>query len=101
MFKKSKNLLTNADLSTYIDGTDVYNSIILDRLKSAEVVREFYTITTYEYRPDLIAQEIYGDPKYSAFLMLSCGLALEDLRKGVTLSVITPASLNSILSKIV
>lgn len=101
MYKKSKKSLNNIDLAIYIDGYDVYNSIILDLLKESEIERKTYVITTFEYRPDLIARDIYGDTKYASFLMLSCSLALEDLYKGATLNVITPEALNNIITSIV
>lgn len=94
-------MLTNIDLATYIDGYDIYNSVILDRLKNSTAERVLYEITTYEYRPDLIAKDIYGDTRYAAFLMLSCSLALEDLYKGAVLTVIDPTEMNNIIMSII
>lgn len=101
MYTKSDRIeQTKQDLKNYIDGFDVFNSIILDKLKELEPDKTNYTITTHEYRPDLIAKEIYGDTKYTGLLILTCAVGLEAYKKGNVLRIIPKSSLDRALSEI-
>ena len=92
MFKHtSKRNLDQRDLANYIESFDVYNARLMVP----------YEIRTFEYRPDLIAKDIYGDTKYTGLFMLSCGVGLEGLRKGAVIQVIPKQVLDEVLSNLV
>ena len=85
------------DVVNYINGTDVYNSALIEKLKDPSLPREEYEITTFEYRPDLIAKEIYGSSTYEGLLMIQTGSTLTNFKKGITLMLIPKTSLDSLL----
>jgi hypothetical protein len=97
----SKRNLSQEDLACYIEGFDVYNARLLDSIRDAYNYRIPYEIRTFEYRPDLIAEDIYGSTKYTGLFMLSCGVGLEGLKKGSVIQVIPKQILDNILSDIV
>ena len=102
MFKHtSKRNLDQRDLSNYIEGFDVYNARLMDGIRDAYDSRVPYEIRTFEYRPDLIAKDIYGDTKYTGLFMLSCGVGLGGLKKGAILQIIPKQVLDEILSNLV
>lgn len=85
------------DAVNYISGYDVYNSKLIERLRDPSLPREQYEVKVFEYRPDLIAQEVYGSTEYEALLMIQTGSTLTNFEKGVTLSLISKSSLDSLL----
>lgn len=88
------------DIVNYIEGTDVYNSKLIEQLRDPSLPKEEYEITTSEYRPDLIAKEVYGSTNYESLLMIQTGTTLTNYRKGVTLELIPKANLDSLLRSI-
>ena len=74
MYTRTKSVLASNSLSLdrYVerkDGVpDIANSTLLYYLDRYED-RKRYTITRYEYRMDLIAEDIYGKSDYSWILM--------------------------------
>jgi hypothetical protein len=96
--KTTKTGSYKQDLSTYIDGYDLYNSRLLDILKDPSIETKDYIIKTNEYRPDLIAQDFYGDSKYMGIMMITCGIGLENYKRGVTLKLIPLTTLLNILN---
>lgn len=101
MFKKeSKIINTKQNLGNYISGHDVYNSELLVRLADPSIQREYYEITTYEYRPDLIAKDYYGSASYEGFVVLLAGIGLENYRLGAVLSLIPKTTLDRILGEL-
>ena len=88
------------DIVNYISGSDVYNSKLIELLKDPGLEREEYEITTFEYRPDLIAQEVYGSTNYEGLLMIQTGTTLINYKRGETLMLITKDSLDSLLRSI-
>ena len=88
------------DIVNYVDGTDVYNSKLIELLRDPGLPREEYEIKTYEYRPDLIAKEVYGSVDYEGLLMIQTGSTLTNLQKGVTLMLIPKANLDALLRSI-
>ena len=88
------------DLTNYIDGSDVYNSKLVELLNDPSLPRDEYEIKTYEYRPDLIAREVYGSTGYEGLLMLQAGATLTNFRKGVTLMLIPKTNLDSLIRSI-
>jgi hypothetical protein len=85
------------DIVNYIEDTDVYNSSLIEKLRDPGLPREEYEIKTFEYRPDLIAKEVYGSTGYEGLLMVQTGSTLENLKKGVTLMLIPKENLDSLL----
>ena len=98
--KKSKIVNTSENLGNYIDGFDVYNSLFLQRITNPLLKRENYTITVYEYRPDLIARDYYGSTSYMGILLAQTKLTVEQLEKGVILSLLPKATIESIISSL-
>jgi hypothetical protein len=88
------------DIVNYISGSDVYNSKLIELLKDPGLEREEYEITTFEYRPDLIAQEVYGSTDYEGLLMIQTGTTLINYKRGETLMLIPKDSLDSLLRSI-
>ena len=88
------------DFSNYIEGYDVYNSKIIELAKEHEDEKVDYLITTMDYRPDLIAQELYGDTKFVAFLMISTALGLEGYKKGTTIRVLPRGVFDEIINSL-
>jgi hypothetical protein len=101
MYKKSGNILTNRlDLSNYVEGFDLYNSTLILKLTDSELPRENYIISNYEFRPDLIAKDIYGSTKYMGILLITQAAGLEAYTKGTVLSVIPKDIVDKIIGNI-
>lgn len=88
------------DIVNYVEGEDVYNSKLIELLRDPGLEREEYEITTFEYRPDLIAKEVYGSAGYESLIMIQTGTTLTNYKKGETLMLIPKASLDSLLRSI-
>lgn len=101
MYKKSGNILTNRlDLSNYVEGFDLYNSTLILKLTNSELPRENYIISNYEFRPDLIAKDIYGSTKYMGILLITQAAGLEAYTKGTVLSIIPKDVVDKIIGNI-
>lgn len=101
MFTKESKIINNKqDLSNYISGYDVYNSSLLIYLNDPQIERENYEIMTYTFRPDLIAQDYYGDVSYEGLVVLMASIGLESYTKGNVIQLIPKSVLDSILSNI-
>lgn len=99
MFTSSNRITNNKlDPSNYIEDYDVYNSILIDKLRDPSITRSSYVINTYEFRPDLIARDFYGDSKYMGIMMLSLSLDLSQYTKGTVLEMIPKASIDAIVN---
>lgn len=101
MYKRSNKIISSeVDLSNYIEGYDLFNSVLIDLLSDTSLEKSTYIITTKEYRPDLIAEEIYGNISYTGILMLVAGLPYEGYQRGVSFQYIPKATLDIILRKL-
>ena len=102
MFKKESKKITSKldDLSTYIESNDLYNAVLFDLIKDAYHERVPYEIRTFEFRPDLIAKDIYGSESYLGIFLLTCGVGLEGLYKGAIISILPKDVLNEIFLKL-
>ena len=101
MYKKRKTTLASKeDLGNYIEGFDVYNSLLLLRLSDTSLPRELYQIETYEYRPDLIAKDFYGSESYLAYVMLQGGRDIQGYKKGIVLKLVSKDTLDLIIDKL-
>lgn len=89
MYKSSGKLTSNINsLDNYVEGYDIYNSTLLRLLNDPGTEKIDYLITVYEYRPDLIAKDIYGDSSYEGLLMAQCCIGLNSYTRGTYLRVI-------------
>ena len=101
MYKKKQKIISSqTNLSNYIDGFDVYNSLFLQRINDPNLSRKEYQITTNEYRPDLIARDFYGDAGYMGILLAQTKARLQDLKRGLVLSLLPKATIDNIISNL-
>lgn len=101
MFKSDSKIINSTeDLSNYIQGYDLYNSLLLDRLRDPGLPFEYYEITVYEYRPDLIARDFYGSTDYLGLVLVQNGMGQEGYRRGAVLKLIPKNVLSTIISGI-
>jgi hypothetical protein len=101
MYSKANKVSSGIeDVVNYISGCDVYNSKLIEQLRDPSLPREQYEIKTFEYRPDLIAQEVYGSTDYEGLLMIQTGSTLTNFKKGTTLTLIPKSNLDSLLRSI-
>lgn len=94
--KESRLVGKRENLNNYIEGQDVYNSTLLYYLASPDIAKVPYQITTYEHRPDLIAQDFYGSVDYLGTLMVQIGLGLDQLTKGTILYLIPKDTIDTL-----
>lgn len=101
MFNKSNNTVVSSNLLVnYIDNVDVYNSKLLYKLSNPVVEKIPFEITVHEYRPDLIAQDFYGSIEYLPYVLISSGMSLEQLKKGVVIKLIPKTTLDRIIKSL-
>lgn len=101
MFTKKQKLSSGlTGLDNYVNGIDVYDSMLLHLLSDPSYARETYEITAYEYRPDLIAKDFYGSVDYLGILMIQTKLTLEDYKRGVVLKLIPKQAVDILLKNI-
>lgn len=58
-----------------------------------------YTVTKFHGRPDLLANDIYGDSAFAGFLMFVNNKRAEDFKIGDKIRYITISDLEQILNK--
>lgn len=95
--KKNKIIMAKNDPSNYILGYDIYDSLLLSQINDTTLEKENYEITVHEYRPDLIAQDIYGSTSYLGLFLLQVKKPLADLKRGTVLSVLPKTVLDTII----
>lgn len=101
MYKNSSKIINKVeDLSNYIEGIDIYNSLLLTKLKDPGLTKEYYEITNYEYRPDLIARDYYGSTSYLGLLLLQGARGLDGYVRGAVLRLIPKNVLDDLISKL-
>ena len=101
MFNKSNNTVVSSNLLVnYIDNVDVYNSKLLYKLSNPVIEKIPFEITVHEYRPDLIAQDFYGSIEYLPYVLISSGMSLEQLKKGVVIKLIPKTTLDRIIKSL-
>ena len=86
-------------LEHYIEGADVYNSLLLFYLQDPDLETEEYTIKT-PYRPDLIAEEFYGDSSFEPYVTLQLKTPINELTRGRKFNLIPITVLMGILNSI-
>ena len=101
MYSKENRIFSGTSkLENYIEDTDIYNSKLLFFLGDPNIQRTDYTILNYQYRPDLIARDFYGDVSYSSFIILQTGLPLSFFTIGRTIQLIPKDTLENILNSL-
>ena len=101
MYTRNNKVSSNIDdIVNYIEGSDVYNSKLIEVLRDPSLPREEYEIKTYEYRPDLVAKEVYGSDAYEGLVMIQTGSTLTNFSKGTTLNLIPRSTLDSLLKSL-
>lgn len=98
--KDNKIKLEQENLGNYIEGFDVYNSLLLHRLRDQEIPREIYQVTSYDYRPDLIALDYYGSEGYTAFVIIQAKIGMNGYTRGTYLKLIPKDILDSIIREL-
>lgn len=58
------------DIFTYIDGSDIYNSGLLKKLKDTEFTKKYYILNNTDKRSDLISESLYGTAKNESFVSI-------------------------------
>ena len=100
MYTRPKRIYTNLKrLENYIEGTDVYNSLLLFLLQDSSLETSEYTIKT-PYRPDLIAEEFYGDVGYEPFVILQLKTPIDQVTRGRVFKFIVKSEIDRILNQI-
>ena len=100
MYTKPSRIYTNIkNLENYINGADVYNSLLLFYLQDPSLETEEYIVKT-PYRTDIIAEEFYGDVGYEPFVILQLKTPINKLTRGKSFNLITNKELTKILEKI-
>jgi hypothetical protein len=81
MFSKTPSKLANkvANLFRYIDGTDIYNAVLLRELPKLQSIGKL-EVTSKRY--DLLAKKAYDKPEYNWILALYNGILEQDLQIG-------------------
>lgn len=101
MFKGGDNRTSASfnELNQYIEDNDVFNSYMVRRLNDPSLVRTSYVVTRYEYRPDLIARDIYGSTDYTGILMSQCRISSGSYRRGTVLRIISKTDVDNIIKE--
>ena len=48
--RSNKIISSDVDLSNYVEGYDLFNSVLIDQLSDTSLEKETYVVTTKEYR---------------------------------------------------
>ena len=100
MYTKPSRIYTNIkNLENYINGADVYNSLLLFYLQDPSLETKEYIVKT-PYRTDIIAEEFYGDVGYEPFVILQLKTPINKVTRGKSFNLITKEELTKILEKI-
>ena len=100
MYTKPSRIYANLrNFENYINGADVYNSLLLFYLQDPSLKTSEYEIKT-PYRTDVVAKDFYGDLEYETYVILQLKTPVDQLTKGRVFKLITKEELDSILRKI-
>lgn len=89
---------SNFSLSSYIEDIDVFNSTLLLYLEDPEIEKLEFRITTQKYRPDLIAEEVYGDKLYSDYVIIQSCLPISGFVPGRVIKLINLETLKLLIT---
>ena len=100
MYRRPNKIYSDLkSLENYIEGADVYNSLLLFYLQDSTLDKERYTIKT-PYRTDIIAEDFYGDVKYEPYVILQLKVPITSVTRGSVFDFITKQEIDRILEKI-
>lgn len=100
MYTRPKRIYTDLKkLENYIEGEDVYNSLLIFYLQDTSLETSEYVVKT-PYRPDLMAEEFYGDVGYEPFVILQLKCQIDQVTRGRVFNLITKSEIDRILDKI-
>lgn len=101
MYHKNKRIIVSKqELTNYVEGYDIFNSLLLNLLADPDTEKDEYEITVYEYRPDLIAKDIYGSDSYLGILMMQARMTLPEFQKGKIIRYIPKSIIDNLLKSI-
>lgn len=101
MYRKKDKIITSIyDPSNYVSGYDIFDSLLLSLINDPTLERETHEITVHEYRPDLLAQDIYGSTSYTGLLLLQVKNGLSSLSRGATIEVLPKSVLDVIIKSL-
>lgn len=87
--------ITNSDVVHYVENNDVYNSKLLRLLNQLPAVGT-YRIKRYEYRIDLISQDMYGKD-VADLIMIYNNVKISDLKIGFELKKFSLSDLDTLI----
>lgn len=100
MYTKAKKIIIDKEnIGNYIEGFDVYNSLLLHKLQDQSIRRELYQIK-YDYRPDLVAIDYYGSDSYMALVIIQSKISQVENIRGNYIQLIPKDILDSIINGI-
>lgn len=87
MYRGKRKILGNLayEMENFIEGYDIFNSELLYKLKTLGV-KDQYQITKFEYRIDLICEDIYGSGDLMDELLLYNQVGINELTRGTVLN---------------
>lgn len=88
------------EFNQYLEDQDVFNSYIVRKLNDPSLVKVSYVVTRFEYRPDLIANDIYGSTDYTGMLMSQCRMSISSYRRGTVIRVLSKTDLDRIINEL-
>lgn len=101
MYRKSNSYSkVGVDISRFVNTeggiADIANSTLLSELDKCEVY-QYYKVTKYEHRIDLIAKEIYGNSDYGWILLYLNRISIADIVRDLDIIYIPMDTLSSLL----
>lgn len=98
MFGRNKFFIRSSSVSAslFVEGNDVANSELYYLLDNC-IDRQTYTVTKYEHRLDLIAQDIYGSTDYAWIIQYLNRISNEEVLKGKVLEYIPLTTLENLI----
>lgn len=93
-----KNIINHSDILKHVNSFGNYSTDIIHTLSNNDKWN-VYTVTKYHGRPDMIANDIYGDSGYAGFLMFVNNKRSEDFKIGDKIRYISISNLEKIIDK--
>lgn len=100
MFTRPSRIYTDVkNLEHYIEGADVYNSLLLFYLQDPTLETEEYIVKT-PYRTDIIAEEFYKNVEFEPYVIFQLKTPINMVTRGRVFNLITIEELMKIINKI-
>ena len=101
MYRKKDKIISSVyDPSNYVNGYDIFDSLLLTLINDPTLGKDVHEITVHEYRPDLLAKDIYGSTSYTGLLLLQIKGGLASLSKGSKIEVLPKSVLDIIIKSL-